>query len=291
MIMVQFYLKSFAKQIKFFCDRIPDAINVLSGRQKNIDLYCDQAPHPQNILDLFKGEWVSKFPQPYDHLVAGKSELFDDSRLDWVIDLVGDIKGKNILELGPLEGGHAYTLQKYGASIISIEANPRAYLKCLAVKQVLNLDRVQFLYGDFAKYLNGKVPSFDLCVACGILYHMRNPMELIAKIAKCSPKIFMWTHYYDPVICRKHPALKNNINEQTSCDYEGFKHTLFKHRYGPKRTKKFFGGPAAYSQWLTREDILEGCKHFGFTNIQISKKHDTPHHVNGPSFAFLASKS
>jgi Protein of unknown function (DUF1698) len=288
--MLQFQIKSLAKGVKFFCERFPDALNNLAGNKKHVDLYCDQAPHPQNILDLFENEWVGKLPPPYDHLAAGQSELFNDSRLNWALEVAGDIKGKNILELGPLEGAHSYLLQKHGASVVAIEANPRAYMKCLAVKQILNLDQVQFLYGDFIKYLNGRPPAFDFCIACGVLYHMRNPIELIAQIAKCAPSVFMWTHYYDPEICRKHPKLKYNVNERFEADHEGFKHTLFKHHYGPKSRKKFFGGPAPYSHWLTREDILEGCKYFGFNRIEISKEHDTPHHVNGPSFAFVASR-
>lgn len=289
--MIQFQIKSLAKKIKFFCERVPEAIKTLSGSKKHSDLYCDQAPHPQNILNLFENEWASKFPAPYNQLKAGQSELFNDPRLHWALGVAGDVKGKNILELGPLEGAHSYFLQKHGASVISIEANPRAYMKCLAVKQILNLDNVQFLYGDFTKYLAGDVPSFDLCVACGVLYHMRNPIELIAQVAKCSPKVFMWTHYYDPEICRKHPHLKRNLNEHVVAEHEGFTHTLFKHHYGPKSGKKFFGGPAAYSNWLTREDILDACRHFGFKQIQVSPEHDTPDHVNGPSFAFVASKS
>lgn len=288
--MFKFQIKSLAKSIKFFCERFPDAIDTLRGNKKHIDLYCTQAPHPQNILDLFENEWVSKFPAPYDQLKAGESELYNDTRLNWVIDVIGDIDRKNILELGPLEGAHSYFLQKHGASVVSIEANPRAFMKCLAAKQILNLDKVQFVHGDFTKYLEGNVPSFDLCMACGVLYHMRNPVELIAQIAKCSSQVFIWTHYYDREICNKHPKLDCNLKEEESSDFQGFKHTLFKHHYGPKSRKKFFGGPAAYSQWLTREDILNACRFFGFKHIHISPEHDTPHHVNGPSFAFLAAK-
>lgn len=288
--MIQLQIKALAKRIKFFCERIPDVFNALSGNKKHIDLYCEQAPHPQNILDLFENEWASKFPAPYDHLKAGKSELFNDSRLNWAFEVIGDVKDKTVLELGPLEGGHAYLLQKNGASVVSIEANPRAFLKCLAVKQLLNLDQVQFLYGDFTKYLSQSSPAFDLCVASGVLYHMCNPIELIAQIANCAPKIFIWTHYYDPTICQKHVSLKYNLKESIPYDYKGFKHTLYKHHYGPKNRKKFFGGPAVHSHWLTRKDILEGCQYFGFDHIEISKEHDTPNHINGPSFAFVASK-
>jgi hypothetical protein len=288
---MQIYLRKAAKRLKLISNRSLEALRVLSGsKQSKMDCYSDKAPHPQNILDLFENEWASKFPIPYDQLKAGKIELFSDSRLEWALSLAGDITGKQVLELGPLEGGHSYMLQQHGASVIAIEANPRAYLKCLAVKQILNLDQVQFLYGDFTKYLDQKVPFFDLCVACGVLYHMRHPVELIAQISKCASKMFVWTHYYDNKICSKHPKLKNNLKTHVSADCQGFKHRLHKHNYGVTGGTKFFGGPAAYSNWLNREDILEACNYFGFKNIEICAEHDTLDHVHGPAFAFFASK-
>ena len=48
-------------------------------------------------------------------------------------------------------------MQKGGASkVISVEANNRAFLKCLIVKQIFYLKKVDFLFGDFNKYLQDK---------------------------------------------------------------------------------------------------------------------------------------
>lgn len=288
--MVHPYIKAVVTPLKNFYSRMSDARHALLGkRAKLIDLYSDQAPHPQNALDLFSNEWVSKLPAPYEHLRAGNAGLFSDPRLEWVINEAGSIKGKTVLELGPLEGAHAYMLQQKGASVVSIEANPRAYLKCLIIKEILDLHRVQFHYGDFTKYLTETERLYDFCVACGVLYHMRNPVELIAQVAKSASQVFIWTHYYDQAICHKHPKLQFQFRKHSAVGHEGFKHTLFRHDYGIQG-KKFFGGPESFSNWLTREDILNACKHFGFKNIKISREHDTPHHVHGPAFAFLASK-
>ena len=62
---------------------------------------------------------------------------------------IGGVTEKTILELGPLEGGHSYMLDRAGAAqVVAIEGNARAYLKCLIVKELLGLPRVQFLCGD-----------------------------------------------------------------------------------------------------------------------------------------------
>ena len=67
-------------------------------------------------------------------------------------------------------------MQKAGASkVISVEANNREFLKCLIVKQMLDLKNVKFLFGDFNRYLEQQERRFDVVVASGVLYHMTNP--------------------------------------------------------------------------------------------------------------------
>src|SRR4028119_854753 len=104
-------------------------------------------PSPQNALDIFKGEWASCLPGSLSVLQAGKGQLFEDSRILWSVEQVGGgtIKGKKIIELGPLEAGHTYMMETLGAdSITAIESNTRAYLKCLIIKELLGLKRSHF---------------------------------------------------------------------------------------------------------------------------------------------------
>ncbi|WP_228042676.1 MULTISPECIES: hypothetical protein [unclassified Tychonema] len=82
-----------------------------------IDYYVKSAPSVQNALDIFQGEWASKLPGDLSLLNAGQSGLFDDARITWAVEQLGEIKGKNILELGPLEAGHTYMLEITGSSI------------------------------------------------------------------------------------------------------------------------------------------------------------------------------
>ena len=108
-----------------------------------LDAYVKSAPSAQNALDIFKGEWASVLPPPYNHLQAGGIPLFQDQRAAWALEQLGGCQGQRVLELGPLEGAHSYILQQHGAaSVTAIEANTRAYLKCLIVKELLGLDRV-----------------------------------------------------------------------------------------------------------------------------------------------------
>src|SRR3954447_24127366 len=101
-----------------------------AGARPNIlNSYVRSAPSAQNALDIFKGEWASRLPSPCADLCAGPLPLFADTRISRFLDEIGGITGKTVLELGPLEGGHSYMLDRAGPSeIVSIEGNSRAYL-------------------------------------------------------------------------------------------------------------------------------------------------------------------
>src|SRR5215467_13605989 len=66
--------------------------------------YEAREPSPQNALDLFKGRWSSAIPG----YGMGTAELFNDARIEWFLAQYGDVCGKRILELGPLEAGHTF---------------------------------------------------------------------------------------------------------------------------------------------------------------------------------------
>ncbi|MBW4463957.1 MAG: class I SAM-dependent methyltransferase [Pegethrix bostrychoides GSE-TBD4-15B] len=256
-----------------------------------LDEYTTSAPSLQSLLDLFKDEWSSKLPEPLADLRAGSANLFEDARIDWIVEQIGGFQAKTVLELGPLEAGHSYMMHQKGAeSILAIEANSRAYLKCLIIKEMFQLDRLSLLYGDFIEFLRANQAQFDLCVASGVLYHMRNPAELIGLIAKAADQMFIWTHYYDEELLKNHSTMSHRISEGKPSAYQGFSHMLYRQEYGASLGwNGFCGGSAPYSQWMSRADILDCCKHFGFSEIQIC--FDDTNHPNGPAFALLATKS
>ncbi|MDM8545251.1 DUF1698 domain-containing protein [Candidatus Venteria ishoeyi] len=259
-----------------------------------LDAYITNLPTPQNALNLFQGEWRSKLPEAYAPLkTTGQAGLFEDDRIAWMLQQIGDISGQDILELGPLEAGHSYMLEQAGAaSVTSIEANTRAYLKCLVMKEVLELQRVCFLLGDFVTWLRREqVPHFDLSIASGVLYHMKNPVELLELLAKTSDRLFIWTHYYDKEILANNPNIPaDKFAQGQETSWAGFQHTLYPQDYqAALNWNGFCGGPETSSCWLPRQTILDALVFFGFKNIQIYGE-ATAEHPNGPCFSLLASK-
>jgi len=245
-----------------------------------LDQYIMSVPLPQNAIDIFEGEWASELPDP--SLLAGSITLFDDYRIKWFAEHLGGFQNKTVLELGPLEAGHTYMLERLGAaSILSIEANTRAFLKCLIVKEIFGFGRARFLCGDFVEYLQSNQQQFDICLASGVLYHMTNPIELIALLSKTVNHVCLWTHYYDSDMIQFQSSQKT--------EHDGFAHTLYYRAYGDGgHSAGFCGGGRSYCHWMTRDDIINGFKHFGLTEITIGI--EEPQHPNGPAFTLLASR-
>ena len=247
------------------------------------------APTPQNMIDVFKGEWECALPPPFDGLRAGKSSAFQDGKIEWAIKMLGGMAGKRVLELGPMEAGHTYMLERAGAArITAIEANPSAFLKCLIAKELLKLQHADFLFGDFVQYLNSKPEPVDAVIASGVLYHMADPVGLIGKLSAIAPRLYLWTHYYERSRVAALPALAREFApKQTVTD--GFTYMLHRREYTPAlRIGKFYGGTEAYSNWLELDGVLGALKHAGFAHIDI--QFDDPAHAHGPCVSLTALK-
>ena len=242
------------------------------------------------MLDIFEGEWASRFPPPFEALNAGSIPLFQDSRVHWMFQELGGIGGFRVLELGPLEAGHSYMLDRSGAAaVLSIEANRRAFLKCLIAKEILGMPSVNFVLGDFREFLAATGDRWDLCMASGVLYHMREPVHLLRDIATHTDRLFLWTHYYDESVVRKNPNLSRRFRGHMAGQTGTLSYTLHRLNYlEALQAKRFCGGNAHYSHWLTRDAILDALRHFGFQKLSIGQ--DLPDHLHGPCFCVLATR-
>jgi SAM-dependent methyltransferase len=257
-------------------------IGHLWGRSPQFrDLYSRETPTPATAFTIFQNEWSSAVPG----FEAGKSTLFEDDRVRWLESQFGSLQGKRVLELGPLEGGHTTMMERAGAEIVSIEANQRSFLKCLVVKNALHL-KTEFLYGDFCRYLESAPPrSFDLVLASGVLYHMKEPLKLLHEVARVGNAFGVWTHYYDAAIIGATPRFDPHPQFHM---LDGKTVEVYQQNYLFAVTAKgFCGGSAPTSYWLTREGMLDYAKSLGF---EVRVGAEDVNHPAGPCILFFAKR-
>lgn len=254
--------------------------------------YATNAPSAQQTLDLFRSKWASRMPSSLGAVEAGDAALFDDPRVDWAVRNLSNLGVRlgesTVLEAGPLEGGHTYALIRAGAkSVTAVEAHPEAFLKCLVLKELLGMERVNFLYGDAVAFLRAIGHTYDIGFASGFLYHMANPVDALELLCRRTRALFLWTVYWDPEFTRAHPDRPAGTAGQREAEHSGFRHTLHRHDYGDGLDYgSFWGGPEAFSNWMEKDQILGALSHFGFSR-QIVEFEANP---NGSALRLVAAR-
>lgn len=246
-------------------------------------------PVEKNSFDLFPGSWSTIL----DGMTGGHFDGTRDARVDWLLQQV-DVNGFNILELGPLEAAHTAMLEKRGGNIVAIESNIGAFLRCLVVKNYLNL-QAKFMLGNFEQ-MDFPNQSYDLVMASGVLYHLKDPVDFLCRISPTTQRLFIWTHYFEPDLSlwsagleallqdgkwdHKNPILKRVGAQQ---------YRLVKQSYADALGwTGFCGGTDIYSHWIYKQDLLDLLTHNGFNKVDVA--FDAVDHPNGPSFCLYCEK-
>lgn len=252
------------------------------------DQYVTGVPTPQNLINLVPG-WTSQLPLEVP-VEAGQLALFSDARVDWAVERLGGVFGANVLELGPLEAGHTYQLLRQGAqSVVAIEANQLALMRCLVVKELLGLTRASFQLGDFVSYLAETSLRYDIVWASGVLYHMPDPIALLTNISRAADKVFLWTHYVDDTEMPLDDPRRVSIVGEQMVDWRD--HTFRLHRrtyFEHAKNASFSGGIESEPAWMEKDDILTVLRELGYTQIDILP--GDPNHTAGPNFCVLATR-
>jgi SAM-dependent methyltransferase len=247
---------------------------------------------PGNATAIFAGRWVTDF-SAVGLPGTGHAPLAEDARIAWLRARL-DLAGLRALELGSFEGGHSLQLHAAGARVLGVEAHTEHFLKALVVKNALGLDGAQFLLGDFTAFLRADTRTFDLILACGVLYHMTNPAELIALCAARSPRLFLWSVVYDDAVVPD--RVRPRISGPRTLSHDGFEYRAFEHRYaaegGRALSEKgvFCGGTESFSTWLELPELLRVLGHYGYRVVdQQTNRAPNPRH--GRNVLLLAERA
>ena len=251
--------------------------------------YVGEFPTHQNAVDAIPG-WVTKFP-PEFNLSAGTMEAYSDPRVQWALAVFGDLQGRDVLELGPLEGGHSHMLDNAGAVVDAIEANKLAFMRCLIAKEVYKMRNVSFFLGDFVRWLRSKEKTYDLIVACGVLYHMPRPLELLELISTRTSAVYLWTHYISESEASDDDS--GAPGTMAPIEVERFRNLEVRSQlmryHAAEQNPAFCGGMRDAHRWLNGNDIVAVLRTLGFSTIEFN--HLNPAHQNGPAMSIFARKS
>ncbi len=153
-----------------------------------LDEYVSDAPNVQQTMDIFADTWLSALPEQGKPVPLG---LYNDERLLWLEEQLGDLHGYRVLEIAPHEAGHSFMLEQMGAEkILAVESNTQMYLKCLTAKSLLHLQQCEFVLGDFRAYHTPVLP-WNLCIAINVLQYYPDPLEIVNNLAKHAEQLFI----------------------------------------------------------------------------------------------------
>lgn len=195
--------------------------------------------------------------------------------------------GARILELGPLEGAHTHMLLRSGAaSVLAIESSKQAYLRCLITKELLKLEKAEFLLGNFVPWLATTRQTFDVVWATGVLDLVLDPLGVLDCIALRTNKVHIFTHFI-PDEGPGHADWAKAIVEVQERQHRGRMISHFMRSYPEaSTTPRYSGGLYSTGAWLRKADILEELYCLGYKRIETA--FESTHLDNGPSIAITA---
>jgi hypothetical protein len=265
-----------------------DALAPVIGGGESI-AFNNNYPSHQNAVDIFRDAWVSSMPEGSGLETSGAGPHFEDQRTVWGASVFGSLKGRSVLELGPLEAYNSYQLEQLGAQVLAIEGNVSNFLKCLIVKNALSMSTT-FLLGDFVQFMESSSERFDICWASGVLYHAKDPIALLKGACRVAPTVFLWTHYFDEEIVSRSPEqlrfFRSNLNKRVKA---GDREIILHYRsYVQKKGRLFTGGPDEYSYWMSKDDIISILADEGLVHVVMGG--DDPQLSRGPACFLMASR-
>lgn len=136
--------------------------------------------------------WITKFRIGGEEF-GGHFDAMNDARIAQFFESFPQVE--NILELGSLEGGHSFALARNESvkKVTAIEGRAANIEKSKLIKRLLGDEKVEFIEADIEKLDFDAFGACDAVFCSGLLYHLPRPWELIPKLARVSPNIFIWT--------------------------------------------------------------------------------------------------
>jgi hypothetical protein len=226
--------------------------------------FCYAPPSHINALSLRAGTWKFNFDQlDVDGI---RKWVSGDIRPQWSAEVFPGFSDFNIIELGPQDGFITAGLEAFGVgSILAIEANVDSFLRCLLLKNALDL-KATYLLGDFLSYLEAPAAPADLIYASGILYHLFDPVGFLLRCAAVARHLYLWTFHFDEASIRADAYETTCFEGASQHRFGGEVFTYHRRCYTPDiiASTTYAGGISTHANWMTLEDIERALRIAGY---------------------------
>jgi tRNA (mo5U34)-methyltransferase len=205
-------------------------------------------------------QWRHRIRLPDGSVTPGTQDT--PSQLS-VMQLPADLAGKRVLDVGMSDGFFAFECERRGATVIGLDNYSSPYIDSPSgfqvAKQILN-SRVELVVGDFLTFDLQSLGKFDLVLFLGVLYHLRDPLGAIDRLASINAEqTIIETHITRPL--------------------EGWKWSLIRRLAPEAFPAKYmiFGGPGASGDastwWIQSPECVESMmRACGFVNVHTAHR-------------------
>jgi precorrin-6B methylase 2 len=181
-----------------------------------------------------------------------------------------DLTRLRIADLGCLEGGFSLALARSGAEVIGFDAREENLIRARFVRDHFGLGNLRYECVDvkaFSPDVNGR---FDVVLVLGLLYHLDEPVEWLARIAGCATRLLIVdTHVapHDSTVKKLHHTIARVGHlERLTVDGIAYLGRWFREleRGRDLRPERWAAWSNERSFWLTRESLFRAMRHAGF---------------------------
>jgi tRNA (mo5U34)-methyltransferase len=185
-----------------------------------------------------------------------------------------DLKDRSVLEVGCFEGIHTIGIAQCGAKVYAIDSRVENVVKTIVRASMFGYTPQVFVCNLEEDSDVAKLPAVDFVHHVGVLYHLKDPVSHLLKLANnVKDGLLLDTHY------------ASSDMADSSYVVNGKEYRYFGYRENGRN--EVFSGMYDHAKWLLLEDIKGLLRQIGFSDIRISKDFQQR---NGPRVTLFAGR-